>query len=341
MSVHIDGRRQLRWGIIGTGGIADAVARDIDLSHGCTVHGVAAREPERAREFALSRGIPRHYDSYHDLVDDDELDVVYIATTHPFHRPHALMAIEAGKHVVIEKPLGLNAAQAREVLDAARRRGVFAMEAMWMRLNPLIRHAQELVAQGIVGEVRGLRHEFGLGMPFDAAHRLYDRANGGGALLDLGIYPVTFAYLFLKRPDTVRTVGTMSPTGVDETVQMEWFFGAKPQAQLWCSISVDAPNQAAILGTDGWISFDAPAYRPSGLTVRSRGDIWTVPDPLAGAGSGYGPQIEEVERCIRAGLMESPLVPHDETIAILEILDEARAALGVVYPDEAPSEGAR
>lgn len=324
----------LRWGIIGAGGIADTLAGDITLTEGNTVHAVAARDRARAADFAARHGAARAYDDYADLAADPDVDVVYVATTHPHHRAHALLAIEAGKAVLIEKPVCLNAAHAREVFDAATRRGVFAMEAMWMRCNPLVRRAQQLVADGAIGEVRGLRHEFGLGIAFDAAHGLYDHDNGGGALLDIGVYPATFAYLFLGRPDEVRTFGSLAETGVDETVSLQWLYDGVPKAQLWCSIPVDAPNQAAILGTDGWITFDAPAYRPTGLTVRTRDGVYRVEDPLAGQGNGYCPEIEEVERCVRAGLTESPLAPQADSIAVLELLDGARAELGVRYPTE-------
>jgi predicted dehydrogenase len=211
---------------------------------------------------------------------------------------------------------------------------VFAMEAMWMRANPLIRQAQQLVADGVIGEVRSVRSEFGAGLPFDPTHRLYDLANGGGALLDLGIYPATFAFLFLGRPDDVRTVGTLAPTGADETVAMQWIYNGHPGAQLWTSAAIAAPNGAAVLGTAGSIDVLPEAHRPSGMVVRNRQGAYRIDDPIAGQGAGYGPQIEEVASCLRAGVNESSLIPHADTIAILEILDDARAAVGVVYPGE-------
>lgn len=326
--------RPIRWGILGAGFIADTVSHDIGLAAGNVVAAVAARDADRAAAFAVRHGAARSYGSYEALVADDEVDVVYVATTHPGHREHALLAIEAGKAVLIEKPVCLNAADAREVFDAAVTADVFAMEAMWTRTNPLILRAQELIAEGAIGEVRGVRDEFGLGIPFDPEHRLYDINNGGGALLDIGIYPATFAHVFLGHPDQVVTVGTLAETGADDTVAMQWLYDGEPRAQLWASVSTSAPNEAAILGTDGWIRVLAPAWRPGGLVVRSGGNEYTIEDPLAGQGTGYGPEIREVERCLRAGLTESPLVPHADTLAILGILDEARAGLGVTYPSE-------
>jgi predicted dehydrogenase len=328
--------RPIRWGILGAGGIAEAVSHDIGLTSGNVIAAVAARDGRRATDFAARHGAGRGYGSYQDLVNDDEVDVVYIATTHPHHRDQALMAIAAGKAVLIEKPVTLDAADARTVFAAASRAGVFAMEAMWMRTNPLILQAQELIADGAIGEIRGLRHEFGLGLPYDPGHRVYDLANGGGALLDLGVYPATFAYLFLGAPDDVITTGQLAASGADDTVAMQWLYQGTPRAQLWCSVSTPAPNEAVILGSKGWITFAPPGFRPAELIVHAGDEEHRIADPLAGQGYGYGPEIEEVERCLRAGLGESPLVPHSDTIAVLELLDDARAVLGVHYPDKPP-----
>ncbi len=334
MPTPIAADRPVRWGILGAGGIADTVSHDINLTSGNVVTAVAARDVARAAQFAARHGAVRSYGAYQALVDDAEIDVVYIATTHPHHKANALMAIEAGKAVLIEKPVCLNAADARDVFAAATRAGVFAMEAMWTRVNPLIRRAQQLIADGEIGDVRGVRNEFGLGLAFDPTHRVYDLDNGGGALLDLGVYPVTFAYLFLGPPDEVRTVGTLSPTGSDETVAMQWMYNGHPAAQLWTSAPIHAPNEAAIYGTAGWISFLPEAFRPTGLILHNDAGETRTEDPLTGQGHGYGPEIEEVARCLRAGVAESPFIPHADTIAILEILDAARAAVGVIYPSE-------
>jgi predicted dehydrogenase len=334
MPAPITDDRPIRWGILGAGGIADAVSADIGRTSGNVVVAVAARDAERAARFAERHGAPRSYGAYQALVSDDEVDVVYVATTHPYHREHALLAIAAGKAVLIEKPVCLNADDAREVFGAASAADVFAMEAMWTRTNPLIRNAQQLIADGAIGEVKGVRNEFGLGIAFDPTHRLYDLANGGGALLDLGVYPATFAHLFLGQPDEVHTFGTLALTGADDTVAMQWIYDGHPGAQLWASVPVSAPNHAAIYGTQGWIEVLPQAYRPSGLVVHTATKHYQIPDPLLGQGNGYGPEICEVERCLRAGLAESPLIPHADTLAILGILDIARDALGVRYPAE-------
>jgi predicted dehydrogenase len=324
----------VRWGVLGAGRIASTVCADVVRSDGNLVAAVAARDAGRAADFAARFGAERSYGSYAELAEDEDVDVIYVATTHPQHRELALLAIAAGKAVLVEKPVCLNARDTRQVFDAAKRADVFAMEAMWMRTNPLISTAEQLVADGVIGEVRAIRAEFGIQRPFDPAHRLYDLANGGGALLDLGIYPITFAYLFLGQPDTVAIAGSLAATGSDATVAMQWQFADGRDAQLWCSATTAAPNQGVIIGSEGWITTEGMFHRPSGLAIHTADGDARIADPIAGNGYGYGPEIAEVARCLRAGLNESPLIPHADTIAIMELLDDARAYLGVKYPGE-------
>src|SRR5450631_3519178 len=177
----------IRWGFLGAGGIAASMAADLHNGNNI-LHAVAARDEGRAAAFAARFGASRSHGSYRAVIEDPDVDIVYIATTHPFHRQLALSAIEAGKPVLVEKPLALNAADARQVLTAARDNAVFAMEAVWMRANPLIVKAQAMVASGVIGDVLAVQADFSITLNFDPKHRLYDLANGGGALLDLGIY---------------------------------------------------------------------------------------------------------------------------------------------------------
>jgi predicted dehydrogenase len=326
---HIPADRPIRWGFLGTGGIAAAMAAD--LRHGNNMlYAVAARDAHRAAAFAARFGASHSHGSYRAVVEDPEVDIVYVATTHPFHREQALMAIEAGKPVLVEKPLALNAAQAREVLTAAEDKGIFAMEAVWMRANPLILKAQEMVAGGVIGDVVAVHADFSIGLDFDPSHRLYDLSNGGGALLDLGVYPMHFAWLFAGRPDTQQVLGTLSPTGSDATVAVQWGYASGATAQLRCATTAQTPGRATIAGTAGSISVEPWFLNPERL-VLTTGEHESV---LEGGGTAYGPQIQEVERCLREGLLQSPLVPHADTIAILELIDAARADLGVRYPAE-------
>ena len=329
MSQPADGA-PIRWGFLGAGGIAASMAAD--LGHGNNrLYAVAARDADRAAAFAARFGASHSHGDYRAVVEDPDVDIVYVATTHPFHREQALMAIDAGKPVLIEKPLTLNAVHAREVLSAARDKGVFAMEAVWMRANPLILKARDLVARGVIGDVVAVHADFSIELTFDPTHRLYDLANGGGALLDLGVYPINFAWLFLGRPDTQQVLGTLSPTGSDATVALQWGYASGATAQLRCSTTAWTPGRATISGTAGSISVEPWFLNPDQLVVTtSEGE-----SRIEGEGTAYGPQVEEVERCLREGLLESPLAPHAETIAILELIDRARADLGVRYPAEA------
>jgi len=328
--MSIDAERPVRWGFLGAGGIAATVAADLARTPGNELVAVAARDGERAHRFADRFGARRSYGDYAELVADPDVDVVYIATTHPGHKEQALLAIEAGKPVLIEKPVCLNAADAHAVFQAAERAGVFAMEAMWMRTNPLIRQAQAVIRDGAVGEVRSVRAEMSLGLPFDRSHRLYDLANGGGALLDLGIYPATFAWLFLGRPDRMQLQATLAVTGADATVAMQWQYQDGRDAQLWCSAPLPGPDRGLVQGTAGWIEFHGPFYCPQAFTLGAADGSTERFD--AADSAGYRPEIEEVARCLRAGLTTSPLVPPGDTIEILSLLDEARAELGVRYP---------
>jgi predicted dehydrogenase len=326
---QITAERPIRWGFLGAGGIAASMAAD--LIHGNnTLYAVAARDAGRAAAFAAQFGASHSHGDYRAVVEDPDVDIVYVATTHPFHREQALMAIEAGKHVLIEKPLALNAAHAGEVLTAARQKGVFAMEAVWMRANPLILKAHEIVTRGVIGDVVAIQADFSIEVAFDPTHRLYDLANGGGALLDLGIYPIHFALLFLGHPDLQQVLGTLSPTGSDAVAALQWGYRSGAVAQLRCATTAWAPGRATVIGTTGSMSVEPWFVNPERLVVTtSEGE-----SRVEGEGTAYGPQVQEVERCLRAGLLESPLAPHAETIAALELVDRARADLGVRYPSE-------
>jgi predicted dehydrogenase len=325
-----DGEQPIRWGVLGAGGIAAKVSEDIAATPGHVLAAVGARDGARAAAFAEAHGVARSYGSYAELLADPGVDVVYIATTHGQHRDQALLALQAGKPLLIEKAFALNAAQAREIVAEARARTLFCMEAMWMRFHPLIRQATALCADGRIGSLLGVRASLSAQFPFDPTHRLFNLEAGGGALLDLGIYPATVAWLFLGRPDTVQATGSLAETGSDLTVAMQWGYRDGHVAQLYCSAAGDSPVAALITGADGWISIEPPIYRPGRLVIhdRKRDEVIEVPP---GNGHGYGLEVAEVARCLQAGELESPLVPLDETVGILEVIDEARRQVGARY----------
>src|SRR6266516_5736815 len=248
MPNSIEPGRAVRWGILGAGGIAATVGADIAATPGNEVVAVGSRDAARAAAFAGTLQIARSYGSYADLVDDDDLDVIYVATTHGQHHEHALLALGAGKPVLVEKAFTLNARQAREVVAEARRRDLFCMEAMWMRLNPLIIRAQEIAASGRIGELISVHADLSHLFPYNAKHRLYDPAVGGSALLDLCVYPATFAWLFLGRPTTVQAIGALAPTGTDASVAMQWGYDDGRFAQISCSAQGTNPLTGLVAG---------------------------------------------------------------------------------------------
>ncbi len=328
----------IRWGILGAGWIAATVAPDIAASDGSVLAAVAARDGARAAAFAAHHGVTRSYGSYRELVDDPDLDVIYVATTHAQHHEHALLALEAGKPVLVEKAFTLNARQAREVVATARARRLFCMEAMWMRMHPLVVQAQHLVSSGRIGELVNVRADYSKRFTYDAGHRLFDVSVGGGALLDLGVYPLTFAWLFLGPPNIVQAAGVLSPTGSDATAAVQWSYDSGRVAQLHTSAVRESPFGALVVGTHGWLRLDTPLHLPATMTIHTADGEQVVTSELPG--HGYGLEVAEVERCLRAGQLESPIVPLDDTIAILETIDDARRQIGVHYPVDDPTDGA-
>ena len=291
---------------------------------------VGARDGARAAAFAAKHGVARSYGSYDELVADPELDVIYVATTHSHHHEHALLALAAGKAVLVEKAFTLNAREARDVVAVARAARLFCMEAMWMRFNPLVVQAQGLVNDGRIGELVNVRADYSKRFDFDAEHRLFDLSVGGGALLDLGVYPLTFAWLFLGRPDSVQAAGVLSPTGSDATAAVQWFYESGRVAQIHTSAVRESPLGALVVGTEGWLRLDSPLHLPDTMTIHTADGEQVVTGAMPG--NGYGLEVAEVERCLRAGELESPVVPLEDTIAILETIDEARRQIGVHYP---------
>lgn len=320
----------LRWGVVATGSISAAVTADLQRTPGCSVVAVGSRTQESARAFADRFAIPRAHSSYGDLVADPDVDVVYIGTTHDRHHDVALAAIDAGKAVLCEKPFTVTAAQAQEVVAAARARGTFLMEAMWMRCLPAFRRLRGLLDDGAVGEVRALRAALGFVAGPEHPVRLTDPVLAGGALLDMGVYPLTFAYALLGGPSQVRAVGRVEG-GVDvgTAIALAWADGAV--AALETSLTAQLRNSAVVSGTTGWIEVPPAFHMSSTFTVHRDGaepEVVQAPHD----GSGYAHECAEVVACVRTGLTESSLVPLDDTLGVMALLDEVRAQIGLHYP---------
>jgi predicted dehydrogenase len=310
----------LRWGIIGTGGIAHAFAADLALTGSGTVVAVGSRSLESAERF----GVGRPHGSYEALVADSEVDVVYVATPHPMHHANALLALEAGKPVLVEKAFTMNAAEARELVAAARARRLFLMEAMWTRFLPHMREIRALLEAGALGELVTVSADHGQWFAHDPAFRLFAPELGGGALLDLGVYPVSFASMVLGTPARVVTLSTPAFTGVDGQTSILLGYASGAQAVLNCTSSAVSPVRAAIVGTDARIEIERTWYAPTSFTLAPRsGEPRRFALPHEGQGLRH--EADEVARCLREGLLESPLMPLDESVAIMATMDAVLA----------------
>ncbi|KUP96881.1 Gfo/Idh/MocA family protein [Thermobifida cellulosilytica] len=324
----------LRWGVLGTGGIATAFLEGLSVVGGARVTAVGSRSEESAARFADTWAVPNRHVGAEALAADPEVDVVYVATPHPAHHAGTLACLAAGKHVLCEKPLAMNVREVTEMVEAARRSGCFLMEAMWTRFAPASRRISHLVADGAIGELRLLTANFGNAVPYDPASRLWAPELGGGALLDLGVYPVALASHFLGDLTVVGASGRLAPNGaVDAQTTVLVENGEGVSGLLACSLDAPLPNRAVLIGTRGRIELER-WWCPTDFVLHRDGR-----DPEAYAfphrANGYEHEAEEVARCVAAGLQESPLMPWEESLRVMRVMDEVRERLGVVYPADA------
>ncbi|HEY8454618.1 MAG TPA: Gfo/Idh/MocA family oxidoreductase [Actinopolymorphaceae bacterium] len=327
---------RIRWGIIATGNIAGQFARDLALLPDHEVVAVGSRNLQRAKAFAEEHGVRKAYGSYAELVADLEVDVVYVATPHSDHLATSRLALNAGKAVLCEKSLTVNAREARELVNLAREKQLFFMEAMWMRCNPLHLRLAELVKDGVIGEPKALHASLGFVAEYDPRGRLFAPELAGGALLDVGVYPVSLAYHVFGPPDVVQATGTLAPTGVDASVAIALGYQAGQVASLACSLVSTLPNEAWVSGTEGWIVLPRSFHDTHTLVVHREG---REPEAVSveRKGIGYTYEAIEVARCLREGLVESPLVSWNDSLAVMDVLDAVRKQVGVRYPvDDAP-----
>ncbi|HEY5821487.1 MAG TPA: Gfo/Idh/MocA family oxidoreductase [Propionibacteriaceae bacterium] len=326
--------REIRWGIVGPGRIAALVMGDFPHVPQARAVAVASRSIGRAQAFADEHGVERAYGSYAEILADPEVDVLYIATPHPQHHLIALAAIEAGKAVLVEKTFTATVAGAEEVIDAARRRQVFAMEAMWTRFQPAVVEARRLIADGAIGEVRQVQADLGVDRPYDPTDRLFDPAQGGGAMLDLGVYVVSLAQYFLGTPDQVHVSGSLAPTGVDAEAGLLLAYDDGRAASLLISLRNPTPGAARIHGTGGWIDIPPRFHHPKKIILKRTGhDAQTIERPPSG--TGYSHELIEVTESLLAGRTESVEMPLADTLAVQRILNGACEQLGVIHREDA------
>lgn len=314
----------LRWGVIGTGGIASTFAADLALTDSGRIVAVGSRRQESADDFGVRFGIPHRHSSYQALVEDPDVDVVYVATPHPMHLPDALLALDHGKPALVEKAFTMNGAEARTLVEAARNRGLFLMEAMWTRFLPHMVEIRRLLDAGALGEIVTVVADFGRWFPPDPTSRLFAPELGGSALLDLGVYPVSLASMVLGTPARIASMIEPAFTGVDGTTSMLFGYPTHAQSVLSCTSAATTPTQATIVGTVARIEIDGGFYTPVGFTLVPRNGTPNRFD-YPHKGRGLRHQADEVARCLQAGLLESPVMPLDESVTIMETLDAVLA----------------
>lgn len=324
---------EIRWGVVGPGRIAEKVVQDFAYVDGARVVAVASRSAERAQEFANRHGVTRAYGSYSALLADPDVDVLYVATTHAQHHAVALAALDAGKALLVEKSFTATPQGAAEVVDLARRTGVFVMEGIWTRFMPAVVTLRKLISDGAIGEVRAVQAELGSLWAFDPAHRLFDPAVGGGALLDMGVYTVAFAQMLLGNPESVTARGSTFPTGVDAEAGLLLGFSGGRFALLTVSLRCRLPGAARIIGTTGTIDVHPRFHQPDGFVLHREGaepETFTRPR----LGRGYAHELVEVNECLRAGRTESAVMPLADTLAVQTVLGEAAEQLGVRHAED-------
>ena len=323
----------LHWGILATGGIAHAFTSDLRTA-GLHVAAVGSRRIESAREFAAQYDVPHAHGSYEELVSDPTVDIVYIATPHPGHVDNALLALDHGKHVLVEKPFTLTATEAAIIRDRAAEKGLLAMEAMWTRYLPHMVRIREIVAAGTLGEIRVVSADHTQKISTDPAHRLNALELGGGALLDLGIYPISFAVDVLGLPERVSATARLSEAGSDAEVATMFVHRDGALSTTVSSSRAAGANTAQIVGTEARIEIDRVWYTPTSFRVVTPGGDVVEEFTTAIEGRGMQFQAEAAERLVAAGATSSDVLPIDETVAIMGVLDEVRRQIGVVYPGE-------
>lgn len=320
---------ELRWGIMGTGGIAEAMAATL-ASAGAPVTVVGSPRSGAAQSFADRFQIEKAVDSHAAVAHADEVDVVYIATTNDLHHQNMLDAVAAGKAVLCEKPLALNSRQASETLAAATTASVFAMEAMWMRFLPFIVRLDELIAEGAIGDVTHVAANFSFPATLDPQRRWLNRKLGGGALLDLGIYPISLVHHLLGPPERFEASARLGPTDVDVATQTISHHANGATAAAMCSFTADTTTEAVIAGSEGRIRLHAPFYHSRRLTVERRREVVAAHETDF-TGNGLRFEVAEVEQCVADGRLQSPLRPHAATLEVMEWLDAIRSRVGVRY----------
>ena len=324
--------KPFNWGIIGPGKIARKFVGDLLQIPDAKLHAVASRSEDRARSFASEFSVPHHFGSYEAILNCPDIDAIYIATPHVGHMEYSIQCLKAGIPVLCEKPLAINSAQVAKMIEAANENNTFLMEALWSRFLPSIKHSLELIEQGTIGKVLGVKADFGFMASFKPDSRLFDNQLGGGSLLDIGIYPVLLSLLILGKPKNIKAVGHIGSTNIDEECAILFTYDNDAMAQLHSTIRYRTKTEAFISGELGVIHLPTRWHESKKMSLiiegkRPRDIHFDYPE------KGYRFEIEEVMKCVRAGKKESSILPLSFSKDLMELLDAVRKEIGLIYPD--------
>lgn len=320
----------VRWGIIGTGWIADKMAEALTVVEHARLAAVGSRTKEKARDFASRHRIGTAYGSYEEVAADPGIDVVFIGTPHPMHCANTLMCLNNGKAVLCEKPFAMNEKEVLQMISTARQHDLFLMEAFWTRFLPSIGKLLELIASGVLGDVRHIKSDFGVSRPFDPNHRMFNKALGGGSLLDIGIYPVFLTLLLWGEPDRISCVPHFGPTGVDESLALTFHYADGRIASLYSSFTVDSTVETHVCGTAGRVKLNRMWHCPVPIEL-AQGDGRPRTLMFDYTGNGYNYEAAEVVKCVRSEKTESDILPLDFSLRLIRLLDRIRTEIGLVY----------
>jgi predicted dehydrogenase len=324
-------KRVINWAILGPGKIAHKFADAFRSVPDAKLYAIASRDAARRKEFAAKFKVPKIHDTYEALVADPDVDIIYIATPHPFHYGQTLLCLNHKKAVLCEKPLTMNHANASEMVSLSRSKGVFLMEGMWSRFFPATVKTVELIRAGVIGEIKFLRADFGFIAPDDPGGRVFNLRLGGGAQLDVGVYPMFLALLILGKPESIQAMAQRARTGADETTSAQFYFRNGSIAHILSSVAADTTKEAEIVGTLGTILMQAPWHKSQAITIKKNsGEMEHIKLPYSGLGFEF--QLAHATECIQNGLKESNLMSHDLSLWMAETADEILRQCGIAYP---------
>ena len=323
-------KKNYRWGILGAGRIAEKFCTALNFVEGASVYAVASRDSENAKAYAAKFKATKFYDNYEDLMQDENVDIIYIATPHAFHFEQTMACVKKAKHVLCEKPMALSYSQTVAMIKAAKENNVFLMEGMWTACMPFIEKIKELIADDVIGKLQYVSADFGFNSPVDLEGRLYNKSLGGGSMMDVGIYPLFFATLLLGEPSLAKAVYKLSVTGVDEYVNVVLQYPDGETAHLLSSIHFNTAIEAEIIGTKGRIKIKNPWFKATYFSVYLA-DETVQKFSMPHLSNGFEYEIMEVMNCLDKGLVQSEKMPHQLTLLISKIMEDVLVQGGVVY----------